>query len=242
MSEGEGGKHEAASSHRSGVGGGSDASRPQTPTRSGAFDVQRLNGTQAAVFLGPASAIVLKAQVALDAELLVRHVRRASPHICILLVSASARLALHLRLRHLSLAGLDDLFELDFAGEDVRLLEAIRRHGFVRLPHWVPPLSGANDARTHAVVAFCLRSGDRRLSAEQVADWFGEHRRSLNRWVQPVTGRTVSQWLNEGRVRCARAMLEPGHMESEVADVMGYAGAAGVSMLLRRANKRESSQ
>ena len=98
------------------------------------FYVQRLNGTQAAVFLGPASAIVLKAQVALDAELLVRHVRRASPHICILLVGASARLALHLRLRHLSLAGLDDLFELDFAGEDVRLLEAIRRRCFVRLP------------------------------------------------------------------------------------------------------------
>ena len=157
------------------------------------FDVQRLNGTQAAVFLGPASAIVLKAKVARDAELLVRHVRRASPHICILLVSASARLALHRRLRHLSLAGLDDLFELDFAGEDVRLLEAIRRHGVVRLPHLVPPLNGATDERTHAVVAFCLRSGDRRLSAEQVADWFGEHRRNLNRWVQPVTGRTVSQ-------------------------------------------------
>jgi AraC-like DNA-binding protein len=122
--------------------------------------------------------------------------------------------------------------------EQRRLFDTLRvlaRSGQQLSPGVVADIGGDLERR---VVEFCLRNGRRHLTTEDVAEWFGEHRRTLEHWVGKRTGQPISFWLNEGRARYAYARHEDGLSYTRIAHEMGYASSSSVGMLLVRWRRR----
>jgi hypothetical protein len=81
---------------------------------------------------------------------------------------------------------------------------------------------------TWNVVWWCRRNGMERFTVGHVAAWFGEIRETISRRVSRLTGRAAGEWLLEGRVRYARALIAGGYTKTAAAVLMGYAGASSI--------------
>jgi len=142
----------------------------------------------------------------------------------------------------LARAGLDDWYPLMLIGEEERLLEDAARRACIAVEmlatHQLPNSDSRRSSLTHAIVHFCLRNADRRLSVEDVAGWFGEHRRSIDRWLVRETGVATAAWLRTGRLHVGRALREDGVRFEKIARVLGYASTSGAQLLVERARSQ----
>lgn len=169
----------------------------------------------------------------------VRSLRATLPRAVLWAVGTPSPAPARIALAALARAGLDDWYPLSMAGEEERLLDDIRRRARISprvlpCPRWA--YDAHKDARlTHAIVTFCVRNVDRRLRAEDVATWFGEHRRSVDRWLLRRTGASTASWLKGSRQHFGASLRSGGIAFAEAARLLGYANTSGAQMLLQRA-------
>lgn len=172
----------------------------------------------------------------------VRHaetLRAKYPQTALWLVGDRSTAPTRVPLAAFARAGLDDWYAPTLVGEEERLLDdAARRASLpadLLATHRPTNTIGLRAPLAYTIVRYCLRKADRRLSVENVARWFGDHRRSIDRWLQRETGASTATWPRTGRTSAAKALREDGARFATIASVLGYASTSGAQMLVERA-------
>ncbi len=188
--------------------------------------------------LGQVVAVVVSGDAHSSIVERVRTLRRSVPRAKLWLATTHEPPLRAATLPALARVGLDDWYPISKIGENDRLANDI-----LGLAVLAPALGSTSvlaagpDKHTSlaaALVTFCSRNADRRLTAEKVADWFGEHRRSVDRWLVAEKGLSASMWIRGERHRLARRLRENGYSLGTLAECLGYAGPSGPQMLLAR--------